>query len=257
MRVQIQRAKRFWKQASVIELSIVDQPAAGALLPGDDGYGVALDSRPLRAPSKQPLRLKTRALAEAVAAEWDAQEEVVNPHSMPLTQLANTAQDRMVPLRDQILAELLKHVDGDTLCYYADEPQDLLDRQHAAWTPILAWAEETYGTAWRTTCGVMPVDQSPAVHQAVATALAALSPEELAAYQVIAPVTSSVLIGLAMVAGRLTAEQAFAAASVEEIFQAELWGEDWQTTDGWDRTKADLNAAERYLVLTRAVAEAG
>jgi chaperone required for assembly of F1-ATPase len=79
----------------------------------------------------------------------------------------------------------------------------------------------------------------------------------LAAYQVIAPVTSSVLIGLAMVAGRLTAEQAFAAASVEETFQAELWGEDWQTTDGWDRTKADLNAAERYLVLTRAVAEAG
>lgn len=244
--MQSQRPKRFWKQASVIEL-----PAEGE---GNQGrfFGVALDSRPVRAPSKQPLRLASQPLALAVAAEWDAQDKEILPHTMPLTQLANTAQDRMVPMRDEIIAELLKHVDADTLCYYAGEPQDLIDRQHATWTPITAWAQDRFGATWRTTNGIMPLSQEAAVHQAVAAALADLTADELAAYQVVAPVTASVLVGLAVVHGRLTADQAFTSALVEELFQAELWGEDYEAIDRWERIKSDLRAAEAYLALARA-----
>jgi chaperone required for assembly of F1-ATPase len=244
--VQSQRPKRFWKQASVIELPAEGEGASGAI------FGVALDSRPLRAPSKQPLRLSSRALAHAVVAEWDAQEKEILPHTMPLTQLANTAQDRMGPLREEIIAALLQHVDADTLCYYADEPQDLVDRQHAAWTPIVAWAQDRFGAAWRTTTGIMPLSQEAAVHQAVAAALADLSADELAAYQVVAPVTASILVGLAVVHGRLTADQAFSSALVEELFQAELWGEDYEAIDRWERIKGDLRSAEQYLTLLRA-----
>lgn len=245
-----QKPKVFWKDVSVIDLSGEDaSPAAQDI---GTRFGVALDGRPVRVPSKAPLSVPTRALADAIADEWRAQGDVIDPFSMPLTQLANTAQDRVRPLRASIIEELLGHVDTDTVCYYADEPADLVDRQHAAWTPVHAWAQDVFGVQWQTTSGIMPVSQAAEVHAAMARALDLLSDEDLAAYQVIAPATASALIGLAVLNGRLTAEQAFAAAAVDELFQAELWGEDWEAKDRRDRLMADLASAERFLLLARA-----
>lgn len=235
-----QRPRRFWKEVSVVEL-----PSA------EGGFGIALDGRPVKVPSKATLRLCSQNLADAVAEEWRAQEEFLDPLSMPLTQLANTAQDRMIPLRAAIEAELMAHLDGDSLCYYADEPQELVDRQHAAWTPVLQWAEGRFGVRWLHTTGIMPLTQPPAVRQAVQQALSAMTPEELAAFQVIAPAAASLLVGLAVVHGRLSAEQAFSISVIDELYQAEQWGHDWEADDRRERILSELSSAETFLSLAR------
>jgi len=236
--VSTQRPRRFWKEVAVVELP-------------DGGYGIALDGRPVKAPSKNVLRLCSKALAEGVADEWRAQGEFLDPFSMPLTQLANTAQDRMVPLRAAIEDELLAHIDGDALCYYADGPQDLVDRQHAAWSPVTQWAAERFGVSWQQTSGIMPVSQPEPVRAAIAAALAAMSPEELAAFQVIAPGVSSLLVGLAVIHGRLNAEQAFTVSVVDELYQAEQWGHDWEADDRRERLRQELASASQFLLLAR------
>lgn len=235
-----QRPRRFWKEVAIVELT-----------DADGGFGISLDNRPVKAPSKATLRLRSRALADGVAAEWDAQGEFLDPLSMPLTQLANTAQDRITPMRAAIEAELMAHLDADALCYYADDPQELIDRQHAAWTPIVEWAAETFGARWQHTSGIMPVTQSAEVEQAVAQALAAMSPEDLAAYQVVAPATSSTLIGLAVIHGRLNAEQAYSISLVDELYQAEQWGHDWEADDRRERVQAEIQSAVQFMQLAR------
>lgn len=230
-----QRLRRFWKQAAVVDT--------------DGACGIALDGRPVKAPSKRDLRLRTRPLAEAVAAEWDAQGDYLLPHTMPLTQLANTAFDRVAVHREQIVAEMLRHVDSDLLCYFADSPESLVARQRATFEPLLAWAHERFGVAWATGSGIMPFTQDAAVHDALIRAMAALDDERLTALQVTAPLCASVLLAFALVEGRVSAAQAFEAAFLEEAHQAEAWGEDAEAAERRARLKRDLEDVETFVGL--------
>ncbi len=235
----IQRPRRFWKQATVVAF--------------EDGCGIALDGRPVKTPNKRDLRCPSRALAEAVAEEWNAQDEHIKPHTMPMTQLANTAWDRVPAHRAEIEGELLRHVEGDVLCYYADGPDTLIARQRAAWDPLRAWAVERFGATWAAGSGILPVGQDGAVHAAMADAIRALDDVSLTALQVAAPVCSSLILGFALVEGRVSTEEAFAAAFVDELHQAEEWGDDFEAVDRRARLRRDLEDVARFLELARAV----
>lgn len=233
----IQRPRRFWKQATVVD--------------HEDGCGIALDGRPVKAPSKRDLRCPTRALAEAVAAEWNAQGEHLKPETMPLTQLANTAWDRVPAHRAEIEDELLRHVEADVLVYHADGPDDLVARQTATWAPLRGWAAGRFGVSWATGCGILPVSQDAAVHDAMAAAVRGLDDVSLTALQVVAPLCSSMILGFALLEGRVTAGEAFAAAFVDELYQAEAWGEDAEAAARRARLRAELEDVARFLELAR------
>jgi len=215
----------------------------------DEGFAVTLDGRPIRTPAGKPLRLRNAALAEALAGEWRAQGEQVEPHTMPLTQLASTAIDRVAPQRGAILDELLRYAGTDMLCYRADEPADLVRRQEALWTPLLDWAAERFGVRLAVTCGVMPADQPAEALAGLRAALEACDDLRLTALQSATAATGSLVIALALVEGRLVAETAFAVAFADEIYQAELWGDDAEAEARRERLKADIQAAERFARL--------
>lgn len=240
--MQSSHPRRFWKEATVTEA-----PSAG-----HGGWGIALDGRPVRVPSRQPLILPSRALAEAVAEEWNAQGETMNPHSMPLTQLANTAQDRVMPLRAEIISELLAHAGSEVLCYRAEAPVDLTARQAEAWNPLLAWATERVGCAWVVTSGLMPVDQPAALEGALRAALEALDAPTLTAVQVAAPLCGSLILALALAEGRLGAAEAHDLAHLDEMYQVSLWGEDREALRRRANIRNELADVERYLGLVRA-----
>ncbi|MGC2857057.1 ATP12 family chaperone protein [Novispirillum sp. DQ9] len=237
-----QRPRRFWKQATVI-----DDPA----VLGGEGFGIALDGRPVRVPSRRPLLVRRRALAEAIAAEWNGQGETFDPASMPLTQFANTAQDRVGPMRGAIIAELMAHADSEVLCYRAEDPADLAARQAEAWDPLLEWARQRCGCVWTITGGLMPVSQGQAVHAALRAALEAMDDDILTAFQVAAPLCGSPVLGLALVEGQVTAGEAHAASLLDELYQAAKWGEDREAVQRRARAKAELEDVARFVALVR------
>lgn len=139
--------KVFWSETTVVA--------------EEGGFGVRLDARPIRTPSKQALILPTREMAEAMAREWAAQEETIDPQTMPVTRAANSAIDKVAPLRDEVIAEIAGFGGTDLLCYRADRPHSLAERQRQAWDPLLDWAAEALGARLRPVAGVMPVEQAP------------------------------------------------------------------------------------------------
>jgi len=237
-----QRPRRFWKQAAVID---------DCALLGTSGFGIALDGRPVRVPSRKPLVVQTRALAEAVAEEWNSQGETLDPDTMPMTQLATTAQDRVGMMRDAIIDELMAFAGSEVLCYRAAEPADLVARQAAVWDPLLAWATGRFGCAWAVTEGLMPVTQPPAVHVALRAAFEAMDDATLTAVQVAAPLCGSPLIGIALVEGRMTAEDAYTTSLVDELYQAAQWGDEYEAVQRRNRIRAELESVARYLGLVR------
>lgn len=230
--------RKFWKSVAVIE--------------AEGGFGIALDGKPVRAPSKRPLVVAARPLAEAAAEEWQTPGETLNPLLMPLTRLANTAFDRVIPARDAIIEELLAYVDSDVLCYRTADQPALAERQQAVWQPILDWAEGVLGVRWQVTGGLMPIVQDASIHAAMRQALENLDDLSLTAHQAAAPVLGSLVLGLALIHGRVTAEEAFAAAYLDELWQAEKWGEDYEAIDRRDGLRSDLGHTERFLRLIRA-----
>jgi len=232
--------RRFWKTATVTEV--------------DGGYGVALDGRPVKAPSRRDLTLATRALAEAVAAEWDAQDKTVDPTAMPMTQLANTLQDRIAPQRDAILDELVKYVDGDALCYRATHPGSLVERQARTWQPLLDWAERRTGLRYVVTEGVMPMPQDAALRGRLRELFADLDDARLTALQVAAPLCGSLVIAFALVEGEIDVEGAYQAAFLDELYQIELWGEDKEVADRRSRLRGELEQAMRFVNLAHGTA---
>lgn len=210
-------AKRFWKEASV---------DAGA-----QDFGVMLDGRPLRTPAKAELRVPTRAMAQAITAEWDAQEGVIRPETMPVTRSANAAIDKVSVQFDEVVDLLAEYGGTDLLCYRADGPKELILRQAQAWDVLLNWAEGEYGVRLKVTSGVIPVDQDAAALARLRAELAALSPFALAAMHDLISLTGSLILGLAVARGRLDAQQAWDLSRIDEDWQSEQWGADEDADD--------------------------
>jgi chaperone required for assembly of F1-ATPase len=224
---------------------------AVAVAPGDGGWQVMLDSRQLRTPAKAPLLLPNRALAEAVAAEWDAQVETVVPATMPLMRLAATAIDRVVPQRARVIDEVAGYAGTDLVCYRADRPAELVARQQAIWQPLVDWATLRYDAPLLVTTGVVPRPQPAGVVAAIQAAVAAFDDFGLTALHGLTTACGSVVIALALADSHLEPEAAWQASQLDEIYQIEKWGEDAEAARRRAAIRADIGDNCRFLTLLR------
>lgn len=215
----------------------------------EDGWQILLDRRPVKTPLRGQLLLPTKALAEAVAAEWEAQEAEINPTTMPLTRLANSAIDRAAPRREEIVQGLVAFGETDLLCYRAEWPQKLVTLQAEAWDPIVDWAKNALGADLRVVSGVMHIPQPPEAVAALESELHRHDDFTLTAMNQMATLTVSLVLTLAVVRDFLSAEEAWRAAHVDEDWQISQWGEDAEARARRDAQWADMAAAARFLVL--------
>ncbi len=224
---------------------------AVGVAPLGDGFTVTLDGRTVRTPAGRELTLPTEALARAVAGEWEAQEGEIRAHTMPMMQLAGTAIDRVGPHRQAMIEETVAHARTDLLCYRADSPPELTDRQAASWQPLLDWAAETCGARLRVTRGVVPVDQPEAALDALRAAVEAFDDLELTALAGVTGASGSLIVALALAAGRIGADEAYEVSQLDESYQVEKWGEDADAQARRRRLHADIRAAAAFLALAR------
>ena len=209
----------------------------------------------MRLPGGAPLLVQSRALAEAIAAEWQfagaAPGGTMSYDDVGLTRLAGTLQERIAPDPVPMMVELARYGQTDLLCYRASHPEALVRRQEESWQPWLNWAEQAVGAHLRVTEGVMPVSQESRALAALAEAVAAQDPPALAALGIAVPALGSLVLGLAMAAGRLDARSAHQLACLDEIFQEELWGRDPATAECRRIQGDEVALAGRFLELTR------
>lgn len=190
-----------------------------------EGFAVRLDDRPLRTPARRALAAPKLALAQAIAAEWDAQRDVIDPAKMPLTRLANAIIDGVAERPLPVAAEIGKYLGSDLLFYRAASPPALAERQRRLWDPMLAWAAETLGARFACTAGIMPVAQPQPALDAARVAIPD-EPWRLGALHAVTTLTGSALIALALLRRFLAAEAAWQAANVDEDWNMEQWGSD-------------------------------
>jgi chaperone required for assembly of F1-ATPase len=226
--------KRFYKSASVE--------------PADEGFAVKLDGRPIRTPGKALLALPTDAAAKLLADEFDAQAETIDPMSMPALRLVNTAIDGVASDPQAVLEDMLRFASSDLLCYRADGPQGLVDRQNAHWDPVIDWARAALGARFNVAEGVIHVEQPRETIAVVDVHLKQRAePLKLAALHVMTSLTGSALLTLAVEAGELDPETAWAAAHVDEDWQIEHWGQDAEAMARRAQRKRDFLAAVALL----------
>lgn len=216
---------------------------------GAEGHVVQLDRKPARTPAGKPLCVPAPDLAEAIAAEWRMQGDVVRFEQMPLTALAATSIDRIGPRRGAVCAGLVRYAETDLVCYRAEQPADLVALQHALWQPLLDWAEQAWGVRLSTAVGVVPIAQPREALAALTRVVEGLSVAELTALGLAVEIAGSLIIGLALVLGRLDAQAAFGAALLDELYQAERWGTDAEAEARRQHLRDELVAAERFLAL--------
>lgn len=214
--------------------------------------GILLDGRPVKTPMKAALVLPAAALARAVAEEWQAQGEKIDPAAMPLTRLANTAIDRVMPGRPRIVAEMLQFAGSDLTCYRAEAPPDLTERQALAWNPVLDWAAAELDADFVVTAGMVHRPQSEAALNAVEAHLDGLDPFVLTALYNLMTLTGSLLIAAMTVAGRLEPEAAWRAAHTDEEYQIAQWGEDAEARRRLDLRHREFLACCRFAHLAAA-----
>lgn len=214
-----------------------------------DNYVVLLDHRPAKTPGRAALALPNVALAEAVAEEWRSQESEIDLAAMSLTRIAGAAIDRAASDREQWTDELLNYLETDLLCYRAKAPAALVERQAAAWDPVLDWVEEEFGARPAVTTGIRAIAQPPVLGDRVKRRIEALDNWTLAGLVSAVPVSGSAYIGLALAARRFPAAALFKASRVDEHFQAERWGFDAEAAARERRLEAAFLAADRWLAL--------
>ncbi|MFO1261149.1 MAG: ATP12 family protein [Sphingomonadaceae bacterium] len=206
--------KRFYKEATATE--------------ADGGWQILLDGRPVRTPARALLILPNAALGEAVAQEWAAQGEEIDPASMPMTGIANAALDHVTPDPAAFAAPIIAYGESDLLCYRAEGPEVLVQRQEAAWSPLLGWAEAHYGAHFAVTSGILHVAQPQETLKRMAEAVLALPPFLLAPLSTLVTMSGSLIIGLAAVERAFPLQELWQAAELDELWQAEQWGDDDQ-----------------------------
>lgn len=225
--------KRFYKKAE-----------AGTA-PG--GYVVRLDGKAVKTMMQQSLIFTSRDLAEAVAAEWDRQAAEIVPSSMPLMQLAGTMIDKSNgPDRQAMNVELLKYGASDLVCYFATDPAELVKRQEAGWLPLLDWLKDAHGIALERVSGIQYHNQPSESLARLKEVLEEMNPALFTVTQAAAASTGSVVIALALADGYLDADSASEAASIDENFQMEKWGEDAVARKRLETVRADLSAIVKF-----------
>lgn len=233
-----QKIKRFYRSAAAA-------PAESG------GFAVLLDGRAVRTPAKGLLRLPSERLAAAIAAEWQGQGAEVDPRAMPLNALACTALDVVAPARAQIVADLMGFAGHDLLCYWTDETGELLRRQQQDWQPLLDWAARELDAPLHKTCGIASQAQPPASLAALERTVAAHDDLALTALAAAAKAAGSLVIALALARRRLDAAEAFRLSQLDELYQAERWGEDAEATKRREGLRQEIEAAARFLELVR------
>jgi len=233
------RARRFWQDAAPV--------------PGDRGFQIELDGRPVRTPAKATLALPTRALAEAVAAEWRDQGEVIDPGAMPLTRIANTAVDKVAVQRAEVADLVAAYGESDLVCYRADGPPGLVARQAAGWDPLVAWAAEALGAPLQVGTGVMFLPQPEASVAALRARVHALGAWQLAPFHDLVALSGSLVIGFAAIETDRSRRELWDLSRIDETWQAEQWGADEEAAAvAATRARAFVDAARFHdLSVTR------
>ena len=229
--------KRFYKQAGIAG----DEPP----------FAVALDGRPVKTPAKRPLALPGREMAAAVVAEWERQGDEIDPSTMPLTRLANTALDRVSGNEARVVAEITDHAGSDLVCYRAGEPGGLVEREAHHWDPVLTWAGRHLAHPFIAVTGLMHQPQPEPTLQAVGEHLSARDAFQLTALHNLSSLTGSALLALALEAEFLDADAAWAAAHVDEDWQIEQWGADEVAQARRAARRAEFDATIEFLSLAR------
>ncbi len=211
-----------------------------------DGFAITLDDKPVRTPSRQLLPAPTREIAEAIAAEWAAQKDIIDPVTMPLTRLANSVIDAVADRVEAVADDVTRYFESDLLFYRAGHPEALVEREARHWDPVLFWAADTLGAHFILAEGIVHVRQPD---QAVAAARAALptEPWSIAALHIVTTLTGSALLALALMRGLLDENQVWSAAHVDEDWNSEQWGVDGEVAARRAGRLIDFKAAARVL----------
>ena len=230
--------KRFWTDVSVGQET--------------GGWSIALDGRPVRTPARASLVVPNEALAEAIAGEWRDVEGEIDPRAMPLTGLANAAIDRVAPDKGSFATGLARYAEADLVCYRADNPKELVERQAESWDSLLAWARRRFDVDFVTTSGVAHVGQPPATVERLAHAVASLDAFRLAGLSSLVTIGGSLIAALAVLEKAITPDEAWQAVSLDERWQLEQWGGDAEAEAALDNRRRDFMAAARFLGLLEA-----
>ncbi len=227
------KAKRFWKDAVVV--------------PAEDGFAIELDGRAVKTPAKAALIAPTRGMAAAIAAEWQAQDEMIDPMSMPMTRTANAAIDKVSVQHAEVAEMLAAYGDSDLLCYRAESPAELVARQNEGWDPLLDWAAEALEARLEPRHGIMHKPQDPAALQRLAEQTEALTNYELAAFHDLVSLSGSLVIGFAATRDAWPIEELWEVSRLDELFQIEQWGRDDEAEETAAIKKASfLHAKQVY-----------
>ena len=231
------KARRFWQHAGVRSEG--------------DGWQIFLDDRPLRTPGKLPLAVPTRALAQAIAGEWDAQTEVIAPHTMPLTRAANSAIEKVTPQFDAVAGMLTEYGATDLLSYRAERPEELVRLQAENWDPLIDWAADHLRAPLRVTQGILPVPQDPQVMARLDAHVRSLDAFGLTALHDLVTLPGSLVIGLAVLHGRIDAEDAHRLSRIDEEYQIAQWGRDEEAMQAAENRRQAILSAARFWSLAR------
>jgi len=229
--------KRFYKEA--------------ATAPYEGGHGIMLDGRPVRTPARALLAVPNIGMAKAIVAEWEQQGDDIDPTSMPMTGMANAALDTIMPDIAAFAASISAYGESDMLCYRADAPDTLVARQAEQWQPLLDWASTLYNVKFAVTQGILHVAQPDATLARLHDATAAHCPFTLAALAKLVPISGSLIIGLATVECAFPLAQLWQAAELDELWQAEQWGDDDEALARRAGRHADFTLAAEFAELAK------
>jgi chaperone required for assembly of F1-ATPase len=229
------KPKRFWKKVDVVSL--------------EKGFCIKLDAKILKTPAKKEMLLPTIALAKKIAAEWDRQVDEIDPNAMPFTKSANAALDKVVQQFDEVSSLVGDYGDTDLLYYRADSPAELKMRQQSSWDPMIDWAEKNFEVKINCGTGILYIPQDRELVYKLSKEISELSSFQLTALYDIVSITGSLILGLATINGRLSAEDAFNLSRIDELWQIEQWGVDEEAQAVSDlKYNAVLHAQEFFIL---------
>lgn len=229
------KAKRFWNETKVVE--------------AENGFGIELDGRPVRTPAKAPLIVPTRALADVIAREWDAQVGEINPNTMPATRGANAAIDKVAVQHAEVADLLSEYGDSDLLCYRAPHPRELVERQIENWDPVLDWAAAALGVRLLPRTGIVHVAQDPQALAILRDKSHRFTEFELAAFHDLVSLSGSLVLAFAVTEGQLSPHEAWELSRLDDLYQIEQWGDDEEAAETAEIKRQSFVQAELFYRL--------